>query len=51
MSLFDDARKYIAGGVNSPVRAFNGVGGEPVFIKSAKGAWISTEDGNYLTRA
>lgn len=48
MSLFDDARKYIAGGVNSPVRAFKGVGGEPVFIKSAKGAWLNTEDGRQL---
>ncbi len=48
MSLFDEARQYIAGGVNSPVRAFKGVGGEPVFIKSAKGAWLSTEDGRQL---
>jgi glutamate-1-semialdehyde 2,1-aminomutase len=48
MSLFDEARQYIAGGVNSPVRAFKGVGGEPVFIKSAKGAWLYTEDGRQL---
>ena len=45
MSLFADARKVIAGGVNSPVRAFAGVGGEPVFFKSAKGAWVESEDG------
>ena len=37
MSLFSDAREVIAGGVNSPVRAFAGVGGEPVFFASAKG--------------
>ena len=45
MSLFADARKVIAGGVNSPVRAFAGVGGEPVFFKSASGAWVESEDG------
>ncbi|MDH4047807.1 MAG: aminotransferase class III-fold pyridoxal phosphate-dependent enzyme, partial [Gammaproteobacteria bacterium] len=48
MSLFEDARKYIAGGVNSPVRAFAGVGGEPLFVKSAKGAYLYTEDGRQL---
>jgi len=48
MSYFTEARKYIAGGVNSPVRAFAGVGGEPVFIHSAKGAWLQTEDGRRL---
>lgn len=48
MSYFTEAREYIAGGVNSPVRAFAGVGGEPVFIKSAKGAWLETEDGRKL---
>ena len=48
MNLFTEARKYIAGGVNSPVRAFAGVGGDPVFIKSAKGAWLETEDGRQL---
>lgn len=48
MNLFAEARKYIAGGVNSPVRAFAGVGGDPVFIKSAKGAWLETEDGRRL---
>ncbi len=48
MNLFTEARKYIAGGVNSPVRAFTAVGGEPVFIKRAKGAWLETEDGRQL---
>jgi glutamate-1-semialdehyde 2,1-aminomutase len=45
MTLFDDARRYIAGGVNSPVRAFAGVGGEPVFFRSARGARLVGEDG------
>jgi glutamate-1-semialdehyde 2,1-aminomutase len=48
MSLFADARQVIAGGVNSPVRAFAGVGGEPVFFKSASGAWVESEDGRRL---
>lgn len=45
MSLFADAREVIAGGVNSPVRAFAGVGGEPIFFRSASGAWVESEDG------
>ncbi len=45
MSLLSAAQQYIAGGVNSPVRAFAGVGGEPVFFKSASGAWLEAEDG------
>jgi glutamate-1-semialdehyde 2,1-aminomutase len=45
MSLFTDAREVIAGGVNSPVRAFAGVGGEPVFFKRASGARVEAEDG------
>jgi glutamate-1-semialdehyde 2,1-aminomutase len=45
MSLFTDAQKVIAGGVNSPVRAFAGVGGEPVFFKSAAGSRFQSEDG------
>jgi len=45
MSLYSEARRHIAGGVNSPVRAFAGVGGEPVFIKSGSGAWLEAEDG------
>lgn len=48
MSYFTEARESIAGGVNSPVRAFAGVGGEPVFIKRASGAWLETEDGRKL---
>jgi len=46
MSLFASAQRVIAGGVNSPVRAFAGVGGEPVFFKSAKGAWLEAENGS-----
>ena len=45
MSLFTDAQQVIAGGVNSPVRAFASVGGEPVFFKSAKGSHFLAEDG------
>jgi len=44
--LFADAQRYIPGGVNSPVRAFRGVGGEPRFIASSEGARITDEDGN-----
>lgn len=40
MSLFSDASRYIPGGVNSPVRAFRGVGGEPVFIERAAGSRV-----------
>lgn len=43
-ALFDEAQKYIPGGVNSPVRAFKGVGGVPVFMKSAKGAYLTDAD-------
>ncbi len=45
-SLFERAREYIPGGVNSPVRAFKSVGGEPVFIHRAQGAYLWDEDGN-----
>src|SRR5436190_314261 len=45
-SLFEKARTLIPGGVNSPVRAFKAVGGNPLFIKSAKGAYLFDEDGN-----
>jgi glutamate-1-semialdehyde 2,1-aminomutase len=45
MSLFTDAQRVIPGGVNSPVRAFASVGGEPVFFKSASGARFQAEDG------
>lgn len=43
--LFQQAQRYIPGGVNSPVRAFKAVGGTPVFIESAKGAYIYDADG------
>ncbi|HEY8513644.1 MAG TPA: glutamate-1-semialdehyde 2,1-aminomutase [Cyclobacteriaceae bacterium] len=45
-SLFDRAQQFIPGGVNSPVRAFRAVGGTPVFIRSANGAYLYDEDGN-----
>ena len=49
MSLYSDACRYIPGGVNSPVRAFRGVGGEPVFISRASGAYVfDTEDRRYI---
>ncbi len=44
--LFAEAEKVIPGGVNSPVRAFKGVGGTPIFAKSAKGAYVYDEDDN-----
>ena len=44
--LFQQAKAIIPGGVNSPVRAFNGVGGEPCFIEKANGAYIYDADGN-----
>src|SRR5690349_20784583 len=45
-ALFNRAQQHIPGGVNSPVRAFKSVGGSPVFIKKAKGAYFYDEDGN-----
>src|SRR5690606_22340578 len=45
-ALFAKAQNFIPGGVNSPVRAFKAVGGDPLFIKSAKGAYMYDEDGN-----
>lgn len=45
-ALFDKAKKFIPGGVNSPVRAFRAVGGNPLFMKKAKGAFLYDEDGN-----
>jgi len=49
MSLFQEACKYIPGGVNSPVRAFRGVGGEPIFFKKAQGAYVfATDDRRYI---
>lgn len=45
MSLYDEAKRYIPGGVNSPVRAFGSVGGEPVFFARAAGAYLFDTDG------
>ena len=45
-TLFSSAKEVMPGGVNSPVRAFNAVGGEPLFIKSGKGSQIIDVDGN-----
>jgi len=45
-SLFSRALQSIPGGVNSPVRAFKSVGGTPIFIRKAKGAYLYDEDGN-----
>ncbi|MBI5043625.1 MAG: hypothetical protein HZC10_07325 [Nitrospirae bacterium] len=39
--LFAEAQLHIPGGVNSPVRAFKSVGGEPIFIKRAKGLYLA----------
>lgn len=44
--LFAEAQNYLPGGVNSPVRAFKSVGGEPIFIKRAKGCYLYDVDGN-----
>src|SRR5215204_1470765 len=46
IDLFNRAQKSIPGGVNSPVRAFKSVGGTPIFIKNAQGAYLFDEDGN-----
>ena len=43
-ALFEEAYQYIPGGVNSPVRAFKSVGGVPIFMKSAKGAYLTDAD-------
>src|SRR2546422_6040350 len=45
-ALFEEALKYIPGGVNSPVRAFRAVGGQPFFVNKAKGARVWDVDGN-----
>ncbi len=47
-ALFAKAQQVIPGGVNSPVRAFKAVGGDPIFVKEAKGAYLFDEDGNQL---
>ena len=44
-ALFSEAQQYIPGGVNSPVRAFKSVGGVPLFMKEAKGAYLTDADG------
>ena len=44
-SLFSEAQKWLPGGVNSPVRAFKHVGGQPVFISKGEGAWLEDVDG------
>ena len=43
---FEEAKRFIVGGVNSPVRAFNSVGGNPLFINSGKGSYITDVDNN-----
>ncbi len=48
MTLYERALAVLPGGVNSPVRAFAGVGGEPVFVRSAAGAYLETTDGRRL---
>jgi glutamate-1-semialdehyde 2,1-aminomutase len=45
LSLFTEASRYIPGGVNSPVRAFRGVGGEPIFIERAAGPHVFDSEG------
>ena len=45
-ALFATALRHIPGGVNSPVRAFRGVGGQPFFVQSARGARVQDVDGN-----
>lgn len=45
-ALFSEAQKVIPGGVNSPVRAFKAVGGDPIFVERAAGAYLYDEDGN-----
>ncbi|NNF32367.1 MAG: glutamate-1-semialdehyde 2,1-aminomutase [Flavobacteriaceae bacterium] len=47
-ALFKEAQQVIPGGVNSPVRAFKAVGGEPVFVEKAEGAYLYDADGNKL---
>lgn len=46
--LFQAASQVLPGGVNSPVRAFKAVGGVPVFVREAKGAYFTDEDGNHF---
>ncbi len=44
--LWEEANRVLVGGVNSPVRAFKGVGGNPFFVTQGSGAWITDADGN-----
>ncbi len=44
-ALFNEAKNYISGGVNSPVRAFKGVGGEPIYFERGEGAYLYDVDG------
>lgn len=46
INLFKEAQKYLVGGVNSPVRSYNAVGGTPIFIESGRGQYIYDADGN-----
>ena len=46
LNLFNKAHLHIPGGVNSPVRAFKSVGGNPIFMQSASGAYLTDVDGN-----
>ncbi|HET7768062.1 MAG TPA: aminotransferase class III-fold pyridoxal phosphate-dependent enzyme, partial [Chloroflexota bacterium] len=45
-ALFEEAQRHLPGGVNSPVRAFRGVGGTPVFVERASGSRVWDADGN-----
>ncbi|MEY4199399.1 MAG: Glutamate-semialdehyde -aminomutase, partial [Verrucomicrobiota bacterium] len=47
-ALFAESLQHIPGGVNSPVRAFRAVGGQPFFVQSAKGSRVTTVDGDEL---
>ena len=48
-NLYNLARKYIPGGVNSPVRAFQAVGGDPLFFKEGRGAYlVDVDDNRYI---
>lgn len=49
VDLFNEAQKYLVGGVNSPVRSYSAVGCSPVFIKSGKGQFLYDVDGNRYT--
>ena len=45
---FKEAKKFIPGGVNSPVRAFKSVGGNPIFIKKAKSVFVHVDGNQYI---